>query len=98
MQQAIGCLLMLGQLPWTRLHGGKDGQGAAAVGKAVHIYTCGCGCGCHDVRSGSFFVMPPFTRALYGAVNSFGVKAVYIRPFRKPIGLAEQRTSRAPSG
>ena len=27
-------------------------------------------CGCHDVRSGSFFAMPPFTRALCGAVKA----------------------------
>ena len=35
---------------------------------------CGCGCGCgyggHDVRSGSFFTMPPFIRALGGAVTA----------------------------
>merc|ERR1711966_368367 len=31
-----------------------------------------CGCGCHDVRSGSFFAMPPFTRVLCGAVKARG--------------------------
>ena len=30
-------------------------------------------------------------------LNSFGVKSVYIRTIRTPIGLAEQRTRRAPS-
>ena len=28
-----------------------------------------CGCGCHDVQSGSVLAMPPFTRALCGAVK-----------------------------
>ena len=34
------------------------------------VVTRPCGCGCHDVRSGSFFAMPPFTRALCGAVKA----------------------------
>ena len=39
-------------------------------GYCVCAYVCGCGCGCHDVRSGSFFAMPPFIRALCGAVKA----------------------------
>ena len=37
----------------------------------VEIWTIVRGCGCHDVRSGSFFARPPFTRALCGAVKAW---------------------------
>ena len=36
------------------------------------VFTDTCGCGCHAVRSGSFFTMPPFTKALCGAVKAWG--------------------------
>ena len=50
-----------------------------------------------EILEGTFEPPPGTDPATIIILNSFGVKAVYIRLFRKPIGLAEQRPSRAPS-
>ena len=44
------------------------------------------GCGCHDVRSGSFCAMPPFTGPLWGAVKALRSTSSVGRP---PHGVLE---------